>query len=197
MEKFIKETSNIYRIKVPFENLYTSVFLITTDTANVLVDCATYDSDVDGFIVPALTEMGIPIKSLKFLVLTHSHGDHVGGKERLIALNPNVRIIDRLLGVNDDLEIYSLPGHTLDCVGVLDKRSGTLISGDGIQGDGIGKYRRSLESKEAYIGVLNKIKNDKRIKNILFSHAYEPWGKDGVFGVREKEKIINYCIENI
>lgn len=51
MEKeFIKEIGSIYRLKVPFENLYTSVFLVQTDGKYTLVDCATTAQDVDEYI---------------------------------------------------------------------------------------------------------------------------------------------------
>ena len=39
--------------------------------------------------------------------------------------------------------------------------------------------------------TLEKIKSDGRIENILFSHAYEPWNTDTVFG---REKVIE-CIK--
>lgn len=88
-----------------------------------------------------------------------------------------------------------MKGHTIDCIGVLDERSGTLISGDGLQGAGVGKYRCSLESREAYLKTIEKIKKDKRIKNILFSHAYEPWYKDGAFGREEIKRCLQDCIQ--
>ena len=43
---FEKEIGQIYRLKVPFEDLYTSVFLIQTEGANILVDCATMQAIV-------------------------------------------------------------------------------------------------------------------------------------------------------
>ena len=47
--------------------------------------------------------------------------------------------------------MYSLKGHTLDSIGCLDLQSGTLISGDGFQGAGVGRYRCFLECKEEYL----------------------------------------------
>ncbi len=57
--KFIKEINKIYRLKVPFEDLYTSVFLIKTETSNLLVDCATTKLDVEEYIIPALYNAGL------------------------------------------------------------------------------------------------------------------------------------------
>ena len=41
MNEFIKITDGIFRLKVPFEELYTSVFLVEFDGGRALVDCAT------------------------------------------------------------------------------------------------------------------------------------------------------------
>ncbi|MBO5480692.1 MAG: MBL fold metallo-hydrolase [Clostridia bacterium] len=188
---FEKEIGEIYRLKVPFDDLYTSVFLIQTESANVLVDSATTPQDVEVYILPALRERGI---APDYLLLTHNHGDHAGGKDRILQAYPGVKLI--LEGVNG-LIVYELKGHTLDSIGVLDERSGTLISGDGLQGYGVGKYRCSLVSREEYIKTIEKIRQDKRIENILFSHAYEPWKKSGAFGRKAIEKILDDCKKEI
>ena len=193
---FIKETERIYRLKVPFEDLYTSVFLIKTEKENILVDCATTNSDVKEFIIPALKKENLTLKDINYLVLTHNHGDHAGGKNAIVKENPNVKIIVEEAFFNG-LEIYKMPGHLLECIGVLDLIDGTLISGDGLQGKGESRYPCFLESKEEYLRTIEKIKNDVRIKNILFSHAYEPWIKYGVFSREEVEQILQDCIKEI
>lgn len=38
MNEFYKETDGIYRLRVPFDRIYTSVFLIQTENGPVLVD---------------------------------------------------------------------------------------------------------------------------------------------------------------
>lgn len=195
---FVKEVEGVYRLKVPFEDLYTSVFLIQIEQGYLLVDSATYASDVDEYILPALKEMGLSITDIHYLVLTHKHGDHAGGKNRILELAPSIKIVQEIpLIALKGLTVYELKGHTLDCIGVLEERSGTLISGDGLQGYGVGKYRCSLESKEEYIKTIEKIRQDKRIENILFSHAYEPWYKDGAFGREEMKKCLENCIEYV
>ena len=195
MEQFSQETQRIYRLKVPFESVYTSVFLLQTEQGNALVDCATYDSDVDGYILPALDSLGLSLSDIKYLILTHAHGDHAGGKDRILSLAPHIQIVQEAkpLGLNG-ITVYELKGHTLGCIGVFDEESGTLISGDGLQGAGIKKYRCSLQSKEEYFKTVEKIQQDKRIKTILFSHAYEPWYKDCAVGREEIEKCLQDCI---
>lgn len=196
--KFIKEINNIYRLKVPFEDLYTSVFLIKMETSNLLVDCATTKLDVEEYIIPALYNAGLSIQDVEYLILSHEHGDHAGGLQTLLGIKPNLKVIQSVVcPFINGLEIYQLKGHALSCIGVLDKQSGTLISCDGLQGAGVGKYRCSLDSEEEYLKTIERIKNDKRIKNILFSHAYEPWYKDCAIGRKEVEKCLQDCINHI
>ena len=196
---FEKEIRDIYRLKVPFDgDVYTSLFLIRTKQGNVLVDCATYASDVDEYILPALRMLKLKLEDIRYLVLTHKHSDHAGGAERLSGFAPTLEVVSDVREIFlNGLTVYELKGHTLDCIGILDKRSDTLIAGDGLQGYGVGKYRCSLESKEEYIKTIDKIKKDRRIKNILFSHAYEPWYKYGAFGREEVENCLQDCIEYV
>lgn len=195
MNNFVKVTESIYRLKVQFEDLYTSVFLLETEEGYALVDCATCNKDVDEIILPALNAAGVSLSDIKYLVLTHGHSDHAGGLKRILQFAPNMEIIaEKSRRLFKDVSVYELKGHTEDCIGVLDGRSGTLISGDGLQGDGIGKYRCALESKEEYIKTIEKIRKDKTIENILFSHAYEPWYKDYAFGRAEVERCLQDCL---
>ena len=188
-KQFKQEIGGIYRLKVPFESVYTSVFLIKTEKGNALVDCATYASDVDDYILPAMQNLGLRITDIAYLILTHSHGDHAGGKTRLLELAPKIEIVQSMqaLALNG-LIVYDMKGHTLDCIGVLDEKTGTLLSGDGLQGHGIGKYGCTLESQMEYLQTLERIKKDELIQNILFSHAYEPWYQDTAFG---REEVLN------
>ena len=48
--EFIEVINGIYRLKGPFEAIYTSVFLIKSPSGTILVDCATTDKDVDEYI---------------------------------------------------------------------------------------------------------------------------------------------------
>ena len=181
--RFIEEAKGVFRLKVPFDNLYTSVFLVECEEGPLLVDCATTDSDVDEVILPALTERGLSLSNLRALVLTHSHSDHDGGRKRLLEHCPTLEVFDfhhfsSLSGVF----MYPLAGHTRDSIGLYVERCGLLISGDGLQGDGVGKYRLSLQDEEAYQNTLEKVMRDERVCNILFSHAYEPWCCDFAFG---------------
>ena len=194
---FIKESNYIYRLKVPFNEIYTSVFLIKNDNYFVLVDCATTQLDVDEYIIPALTKI-LPSKdALKYVVITHNHADHAGGLSGLLEIYPQLKVVRKAQFVSENIQIYEMFGHTTDCIGVLDLRDGVLISGDGLQGYGVGKYRCYLEDKNEYLKTLEKIKKDKRIANILFAHEYEPWFKDSILGRMKVEKCLQDCLDCI
>ena len=62
-----------------------------------------------------------------------------------------------------------------------------------MQGAGVGKYRTLICDNNEYLKTIQSIKNDKNVENILFSHAYEPWLKDGAFGRNEIETILEDC----
>lgn len=192
---FRKEIGEIYRLQVPFMSVYTSVFLVRRAAGHILVDCATTAEDVERYIIPALRKMGIALSDIRYLFLTHGHSDHAGGKDRIRERHPEIQIVSaEAPAALSPLEIYPLPGHTPDSIGLFDPESGTLISGDGLQGAGIGMFRCSLAAGyAAYSESIARIKADARIKNILFSHAYEPWYSNGAFGREEVEKRLADC----
>lgn len=182
MNHFYEEVRGIYRLEVPFEAIYTSVFLIQAKSGLILVDCATTDRDVDEVIVPALWAMGYAPTDIRAIVLTHAHGDHAGGLARFLSLAPTVEVITDVRALDREIETYPMAGHTEDSIGVLDHRTHTLLSGDGLQGAGVDRYRCAVKDKKAYLETLNRIRNDERIENVLFSHAYEPWDCNRVHG---------------
>ena len=191
---FCEVVKNIYRLKVPFDNIYTSVFLIKTDNGAMLVDSATTIEDVDEYTIPALNALGYEITDINTLVLTHHHSDHAGGKDGILSLAPDISVVNSVCEICNGISTYSMTGHTEDSIGVLDMRTSTLISGDGLQGAGVDKYRCYLKAPKEYIKTVEKIKNDKRIENILFSHAYEPWNKDSAIGRDEVKACLEACI---
>ena len=172
----------IYRLKVPFDTVYTSVFLVTSGSGAILVDCATTDEDVDGYIVSALRDMDIELTDINSVVVTHNHSDHAGGLRRILCHAPNIEVVREPRQIFDGICAYPMCGHANEMIGLFDPRTGTLISGDGLQGAGVDKYRAYAENKKAYYETLERVKQDERIENLVFSHAYEPWYKDHIFG---------------
>ena len=182
MSGFYEEVEGIYRLKIPFDTVYTSVFLIKAPSRVILVDCATTARDVEDVILPALAELGYTPTDVDTLVLTHRHGDHAGGMETLLHHAPQLEVVTDIRALADGVCTYPMGGHTKDCIGVFCTRTGTLISGDGIQGAGVDKYRCYTEDPKMYLETLARIREDARIENILFSHAYEPWLADRASG---------------
>ncbi len=194
-QNFYKEAEGIYRLRVPFEGIYTSVFLIKTDKRSILVDCAMTNRDVENVILPALQEMGYAPCDIDTLVLTHQHGDHAGGLECMLRHAPKIQIVTDLRRLCDSIYTYPMGGHTEDSIGVLDERTGTLISGDGLQGAGVDKYPCYTQNAAMYLETLDRIRNDKRIKGILFSHAYEPWLADRLSGREQVLDCLTQCLK--
>lgn len=198
MEKeFLHEIGNVYRLKVPFESVYTSVFLVIDNDFKYLIDCATTEEDVDGYIIPALSKKGLTLSDIDAIIISHKHEDHAGGLKTILKRNPNLKVIDKVCQLSKGVEIYPIPGHTIDCLGLLDLESKTLITCDGLQGAGIGKYRCSVYYRQEYLQVIEKIRNDKRIENLIFSHEYEPWYKNHAFGCESVDKCLSDCVECI
>ena len=82
MVRFEELYPGVYLLKVPFSGLWTGVTLITGDE-NFLIDSGAKDTDVDQYILPALAELGVDLRKIKWLLNTHSHGDHIGGHARI------------------------------------------------------------------------------------------------------------------
>ena len=197
MKEFYRETDGIWRLEVPFFTVYTSVFLIDTSEGYVLVDCATTDKDVDECIIPAIKNLGISLSEVKKIVITHDHSDHAGGLTRIKHHIPHIEVVRDTRALSVEVSTYPLPGHTKDFVGVFDSRTGTLISGDGLQGAGIKQYRTMLADKAGYLETIEKIRADERIKNVLFSHEYEPWYKNSAMGRENVLTTLSDCLKYV
>ena len=82
MNQFEQVLPGIYLLKIPFSGVWTGVILVT-GKENCLIDSGARDADVDEYILPALTALGMELNQIQWLLNTHSHGDHVGGHYRL------------------------------------------------------------------------------------------------------------------
>ena len=193
MSGFYEEINGICRLKIPFDKIYTSVFLIEQYETPILIDCATTSEDVDKYIVPSLKAYGYEFSDIGVLILTHRHRDHAGGMDQVLSLAPNIKVVKKIGRIFDRLFMYPMSGHTKNCVGVLDERSHTLICGDGLQGAGVDRFRCHVEDVDAYQETIDRIKNDNRIENLLFSHAYEPWNVDRMVGREHVNQCLSLC----
>lgn len=201
-------TDHIYRLQIPFSNIYTCMFLIRTPAGTVVYDTGTYASDISTYLVPALQElnMGTPC----CVVISHNHGDHAGGLGTFHDQFPNAAIcagseackerVDAPVQVLTDgmalcsvLKAVHIPGHTLDALGIYDSRTKSLISGDCLQACGIygkGKWGTSIAWPEAHLDALDRLEK-MDIQALYTAHHYEPCGNSA----EGAEHVQNYILQ--
>lgn len=196
MQTFSEIRPDIFRIPIPFENIYTTVFLIKTSAGFLLFDTATYDSDIDRYVFPVMQQLGAAEETLKYVCLSHSHRDHAGGLARLMQICPKTCILSHSAPLREafaryntgdiqenavilqDLRLLLIPGHAPDCAAVLDTRSNTLLTGDCLQVYGIygsGEWGTNINMQSAHRQALQKLRTCP-VETIIASHDYHPYG---------------------
>ena len=198
MRLFEREAAGIYRLRVPFENLTTSVFLLLTQEGPVLYDCATTSEDVKTVILPALAELRIAPQDLRGLVVSHAHADHSGGLATLQEHAPQVPVITAHTAAEAEvlfgsLRALHLPGHTADCLGLYELNTDTLLTADALQLMGIGRFGCSLAAPEDYVQTIEKIRRLAPCR-ILTAHAYVPYGNRAE-GAAEIARYLDGCLD--
>ena len=168
---FLKVAEGIRCLRVPYENIDTGVFLVEDDIP-VVIDCATTAEDVDQWILPALAQQGIDGGSRGYLLVTHKHGDHAGGRPRLLEALPGFTAVTLSDGMElGSLTAVALPGHSDDSTAYLDRRTGTLISGDCLQFYGVGRYGCIVADVAAYEKSLERAAG-MELWGLLPAHNY-------------------------
>jgi glyoxylase-like metal-dependent hydrolase (beta-lactamase superfamily II) len=205
---------NVYFVRIPYKDIFTTVYFIRTEVGVLLFDAASFDSDVDDYILPAIDELGIAADELKYVFISHPHIDHAGGLKRLLYYLPTITVVsaaqkhleeysdynvispgdgDLLLDV---LKVVEIPGHTIRAGGILDTRDRTLISGDSLQLYGIfgsGRWGANIRFPAEHFSAIEKLKG-MEIDNICAAHDYHPLGQFCV-GRDKVRAALDACIE--
>lgn len=178
---------DIIRIKVPYKDIYTSVFIIKTPQGDVIFDTAATDSDIENYVLPVIEEKKL---NIKYLFISHNHGDHAGGVLRILREFPEIS----RNALPECLIKIPLPGHTAEDAGIYDTRSKTLLTGDALQAYGIygsGKWGASISFVSKHLEALRKLEQ-LDIENILMSHDYHPIGNSAI-GKGKVKQCIDDC----
>lgn len=73
-----------------FDNLYfvgsrsVSSWAVGTDEGIILIDALRNEDEVRGVIEPGLRSVGLDPSNIKYLLITHGHGDHYGGARYIV-----------------------------------------------------------------------------------------------------------------
>ncbi len=73
-----------------FDNLYfvglrsVAAWAVNTSDGIILIDALNNAKDAENTIVPGLKALGLDPNQIKYVVITHSHGDHYGGAQYLV-----------------------------------------------------------------------------------------------------------------
>ena len=185
----------ISRLVVPFRDIFTTIFTVETEEGVLIFDTGTYPEDITDRLLPFLAEQNIALNSIRAVFISHFHGDHAGGLATLAPLVPDAKIYtrsnklaeafpdrvckpedgDTILGV---LRVVTIPGHSKDSMGLLDTRTGTLLSGDSLQLYGIygsGAWGSNITLPVLHLQALEKLVT-LPIERIYAAHEYHPSG---------------------
>lgn len=177
-------------------------FVAYDDRSTVIIDTGYSDEDANT-IVDRLDCIGRSPDDITFCLLTHSHGDHIGGLQRLrflaefpvvaheadaerIQANDGVRV-DRLLRGGEEfaegggMQIIHVPGHTFGSIAVYFKGSSSLVAGDAILSAGehliVSPAYLCADPEQAQESVRRLLAMDLDIKNLLTGHGDDVYGR--------------------
>ena len=214
MQVFEKIHENIYRLTIPYKDIFTTVYLLKAPAGYVLFDAASFDEDIEQVLYPAICRVGVTRENLKYVFISHAHTDHAGGLGALMGYFPKTTVVSRsealakkhegcmffnpVMGdmLLDTYCVISIPGHTADSAALLDVRTNTLITGDCLQLYGIfgsEDWGANISLPAEHVQALRALR-ETEIDEILAAHDYHPYnyhakGKEAV------ERYIRACEE--
>ncbi len=207
-----KINENIYRTVIPYKNIFTTVYLIKSDRGVILFDAATTEYDVENYIEPALAELGVGKGDLKYVFISHAHGDHIGGLRPLLERFPEVTAVSFLPKIAEDysdfkvqtakdgdtlldcFRLVAIPGHSSDSAALFDMRTKSLVTGDCLQAYGIfgsDYWGANISLPSEHLAALQRLRT-LDIENIYTAHDFQPYGYRAC-GKEEVSRFIDAC----
>ncbi|HLH22225.1 MAG TPA: MBL fold metallo-hydrolase [Chloroflexota bacterium] len=179
-------------------------FLLHDDAATVLVDTGFSDADAD-LIVERLARIGRSPADLTMCVLTHRHGDHVGGLKKLrglgnfavVAHEDEAKGVEQTCGVavertvkdGDELpeiagiRIVHMPGHTPGSIALYLHQHRAFVAGDAIVSAGehlvVSPAFLCDDPDQARQSVKRLLGMALPIDHMLVAHGDDVYGKAG------------------
>ncbi len=198
--KIYKFNDDIYKLDMP---PVTSIFFVKNENNWYIIDACKETGDIEKYLLPAALKLGIDLKNVKGILITHNHWDHVDGLPQLAPLCKNATIYAKTASFNgvsgskielvsggmsiDNLfKVVDIAGHAPDAIGFIDLRTNTLFSGDAIQLYGVSTAGILIYGGvDKYLVSMENLKQEN-IENILASHPYVP---NGAFAVGRDESL--------
>lgn len=121
-----------------FDNLYfvgsawVSAWILKTSDGLILFDALNTDAEARDLIIGGMQQLGLDLKDIRYLIVTHGHGDHYGGAKALVE-RYGMRVVASDLdwsmmasGLEFDLPVWPSPPSRDIAV----KDGDTLVLGD-------------------------------------------------------------------
>jgi endoribonuclease LACTB2 len=155
----------------------TNTYLVGKGTKRILIDTAQGMQSWKDALAKVLAEEGAKVESA---LITHWHGDHVGGIQDLLGLCPEAKIYkhspsDDQLDISDGqvfsvdgatLKAVHTPGHTTDHMVFVQEEEDALFTGDNVLGQGTAVF----EDLATYLDSLD------RMRRLVKGRAYPGHG---------------------
>ncbi len=191
---------------------WTGMLLIRGKKTSFLLDTAV-NGAVEETLEPYFKKHHIEWRSVSHIINTHFHSDHVecnaliqnlsgaetaihhAGAENLRKTGSpvNIELKDGDIIAQDDLSlrIIHTPGHSADSICILEEDTGTLFSGDSIQGKGSENIGFALyDDHAAYRESLQKLRRLCRkgdIRRLITGHPERPLN-----GIAEQGELLSF-----
>ena len=167
---------------------FVSAYVLARGSDLAVVDTGVSGSEVD--ILTAIETLGGDWDDVQHVILTHAHGDHVGGLEAVLANAPGatghagtadlgrISAPREINGLEDGDEVFGLqiigtPGHTPGHISVYDEASRLLLAGDAMNGEdgGItGANPRFTDDMDLASDSIRRL-SSRTVDTVLFGHG--------------------------